>query len=88
MRTRLNSKGRMNIPKKILQILGLGPGSQVEFDVDAQGRIFIRKSERSASKHPLAKDRFERVRECPAKGVHSRRLRHLAGGRDQAGETF
>jgi AbrB family looped-hinge helix DNA binding protein len=62
MSTTLTSKGQVTIPKRIRDTLGLGPGSQVEFDVDEQGRIIIRKAAGKAVQRARGKDRFDRVR--------------------------
>lgn len=62
MSTTLTSKGQVTIPKKIRETLGLGPGSQVDFDVDEQGRIIIRKVGGKNAPRPRGKDRFERAR--------------------------
>jgi antitoxin PrlF len=62
MSTTLTSKGQVTIPKRIRETLGLGPGSQVEFDVDEQGRIIIRKASGKAKERPRGRDRFDRVR--------------------------
>jgi AbrB family looped-hinge helix DNA binding protein len=62
MSTTLTSKGQVTIPKRIRDTLGLGPGSQVDFDVDEQGRIIIRKAAGKAVRRPRGRDRFDRVR--------------------------
>ncbi|MDD3517171.1 MAG: type II toxin-antitoxin system PrlF family antitoxin [Chromatiales bacterium] len=61
MSATLTSKCQVTIPKHIRDSLGLGPGSQIDFDVDEQGRIVIRKAGGSA-KAPRQPDRFERAR--------------------------
>jgi len=62
MSATLTSKCQVTIPKRIRETLGLGPGSQVDFDVDEQGRIIIRKASGKAVQRPRGKDRFDRVR--------------------------
>ncbi len=62
MSTTLTSKCQVTIPKKIRETMGLGPGSQVDFDVDEQGRIIIRKARGKDVKPPRGRDRFDRVR--------------------------
>lgn len=61
MSTTLTSKGQVTIPKKIRETLGLEPGSEVDFDVDEQGRIIIRKAGSPAGRPP-GQDRFDRAR--------------------------
>jgi AbrB family looped-hinge helix DNA binding protein len=58
----LTSKCQVTIPKKVREALGLGPGSQVDFDVDEQGRIVIRKPGGKRVKRTRAADRFDRAR--------------------------
>lgn len=62
MSTTLTSKGQVTIPKKIRETLGLEPGSEVDFDVDGQGRIIIRKAGQKAARRPRGRDRFDRAR--------------------------
>lgn len=62
MSTTLTTKGQVTIPKKIRESLGLEPGSEVDFDVDNQGHIIIRKAEPKAGRKPRGKDRFDRAR--------------------------
>ncbi|MGF1614537.1 MAG: AbrB/MazE/SpoVT family DNA-binding domain-containing protein [Gammaproteobacteria bacterium] len=61
MSTTLTAKGQVTIPKKIRDVLGLAPGSAVEFDVDEHGRIVICKAGERPSR-PNHRDRFDRVR--------------------------
>jgi AbrB family looped-hinge helix DNA binding protein len=62
MSATLTSKCQVTISKRIRETLGLGPGSQVDFDVDEQGRIIIRKVLGKAVQRPHGRDRFDRVR--------------------------
>lgn len=61
MSTTLTAKGQVTIPKKIRDVLGLAPGSAVEFDVDERGRIVICKAGGKPSR-PTCRDRFDRAR--------------------------
>ncbi|TAK23109.1 MAG: AbrB/MazE/SpoVT family DNA-binding domain-containing protein [Chloroflexota bacterium] len=38
----LTSKGQVTLPKRIREYLGLNPGSQVDFEIDANG-VHVRK---------------------------------------------
>mgnify|MGYP005849401663 CR=1 FL=1 len=38
----LTKKGQVTVPKRIRDALGIGPGSEVEFDLD-EGRVVLRK---------------------------------------------
>ncbi|ACL74291.1 AbrB/MazE/SpoVT family DNA-binding domain-containing protein [Thioalkalivibrio sulfidiphilus] len=62
MSHRLTSKGQVTIPKKVRESLGLGPGSQIDFDVDEQGQIIIRKVQGRGRRKALVRDRFEQAR--------------------------
>ncbi len=62
MSTTLTAKGQVTIPKKIRDALGLAPGSAVEFDVDQQGRIVIRKANGKRHRSIRRFDHLERVR--------------------------
>jgi antitoxin PrlF len=62
MSTTLTSKGQVTIPKRIRETLDLEPGSQVDFEVDEQGRIVILKAQTKATRHSRGKDRFDRAR--------------------------
>ena len=54
----MTSKGQVTIPKTIRESLGLKPGSEVVFDVGAEGAVLLRGKQRSAA----SKDRFQAVR--------------------------
>lgn len=44
MTTRVTSKGQVTIPKPVRDRLGIGPGSAVEFELAADGRVVLVKS--------------------------------------------
>jgi antitoxin PrlF len=62
MSTTLTAKGQVTIPKKIRDVLGLAPGTAVDFDVDKQGRFVICKTSEKPSRPIRRRDRFDRVR--------------------------
>ena len=39
--TRLTAKGQVTIPKRLRRRLGLNPGSEVSFEMTADGRVFL-----------------------------------------------
>ena len=49
MSTTVTSKGQVTIPKRVRDHLGLGPGSAVEFELDADGRVIVRPVGRAAA---------------------------------------
>jgi AbrB family looped-hinge helix DNA binding protein len=59
MATTLTSKGQVTIPKKVRDALQIGPGSAVEFAVNADGEVVVR---RSGGKPRTKRDRFAAVR--------------------------
>lgn len=59
MPTTITIKGQVTIPKHIRDSLGLSPGSSVDFAVNDEGDVVIRKV---AVSRPQAPDRFERAR--------------------------
>lgn len=59
MSTRLTSKGQVTIPKQIREALNLAPGCAVDFSVNREGDVVIRKLEDQTGHKP---DRFEAAR--------------------------
>ncbi|MHB8253781.1 MAG: AbrB/MazE/SpoVT family DNA-binding domain-containing protein [Acidiferrobacter sp.] len=59
MATTLTSKGQVTIPKQIRDALNLVPGCTVDFDVNREGDVVIRKVGARPSRKP---DRFEHAR--------------------------
>lgn len=59
MTTTLTSKGQVTIPKKIRDALKLVPGTGVEFGVNGDGDVVLRKARARKNSKP---DRFEAAR--------------------------
>lgn len=59
MSTTLTSKGQVTIPKKVRDALQLEPGSSVEFAVNKEGDVVLRKC---GARRAGRRDRFEAVR--------------------------
>lgn len=59
MSTTLTVKGQVTIPKQIRDALNLKPGSQLDFAVNKEGHVVLRKVGSKAARKP---DRFEAVR--------------------------
>ncbi len=55
----LTVKGQVTIPKRVRDAMGLKPGDEVDFVVDARGEILLR---RAGPPHPSDPDRFDRAR--------------------------
>ena len=59
MSTTLTSKGQVTIPKRIRDALNLAPGCAVDFDLNREGDVVLRKVDTRVSSKP---DRFESAR--------------------------
>lgn len=53
MTTNLTSKGQVTIPKKIRDLLGLKPGSGVDFAVGDDGRVTVARTGKKAPRNKL-----------------------------------
>lgn len=54
MATKVTSKGQVTIPKPVRELLGIGPGSSVDFKRAADGSIVIEKAKGVRPKSRLA----------------------------------
>jgi AbrB family looped-hinge helix DNA binding protein len=54
--TKITTKGQVTIPKRLRDHLGLKPGSSVEFELAADGRVFLKTLQRAPE------SRFARLR--------------------------
>ena len=59
MSTTLTVKGQVTIPKKVRDALRLSPGDGVDFEVNGEGEVVVRKA---GGKTSRKRDRFEAVR--------------------------
>ncbi len=75
MATTVTAKGQVTIPKPVRDLLGIGPGSAVEFERTTDGRIVLKKAgkERSPS-------RFERLRGHAGAGMSTDEIMALTRG--------
>ncbi len=74
----VTEKGQVTIPKPIRDRLGLTPGSRVEFEVDGQGRVILRKAAGPEAKA----DRFARLMGCATAGLTTDEIMALTRGED------
>ncbi len=81
MTTTLTLKGQVTIPKQIRDALGLTPGSQLDFAVNADGDVVLHKvaAGRRSTKKP---DRFEAARGKADVKWRTRDLMALLRGED------
>jgi AbrB family looped-hinge helix DNA binding protein len=54
MATTITSKGQVTIPKPVRDLLGVGPGSRVEFRRTADGSVVIERADSTNQPDPLA----------------------------------
>lgn len=59
MTTTMTVKGQVTIPKPVREALRLGPGDGVDFDVNRDGQVVVRKA---GSRPAVKRDRFELAR--------------------------
>ena len=58
----LTPQGQVTLPQTIRDALDLLPGNSVEFELDEQGRVVLRKVEDKTGASYPKPDRFDRVR--------------------------
>jgi antitoxin PrlF len=59
MSTTVTSKGQVTIPKRVRDLLGLVPGSSVDFEVSGEGQVTLRRAGRQSKRR---QSRFEKLR--------------------------
>ena len=62
MATTLTTKGQVTIPKHIRDAMQLGPGTAVEFSVNATGELVLHPPRAAKGAGALTQDRFDLVR--------------------------
>lgn len=72
-------KGQVTIPKPVRDHLGLRPGDRVEFEVDADGAVVLRKT---ATRAGASEDRFERLLGCATAGLTTDEIMAMTRGED------
>jgi AbrB family looped-hinge helix DNA binding protein len=73
-------KGQVTIPKPIRDRLQLTPGSKVEFAIEADGRVFLRKAGQGGA---TASGRLARLRPAPGwNGMTTDEIMKLTRGED------
>jgi len=58
MATTVTSKGQVTIPKRVREAMDIRPGTKVDFDINGDGELVLRKSKPAKPRRP---DRFERA---------------------------
>lgn len=57
---KMTSQGRVTVPKWVRDILGIGPGSKLTFDLTRHGEVLLR----AEARKPDMPSRFARLRGC------------------------
>ena len=64
MSSTVTSKGQVTIPKRVRDLLGIGPGSEIDFERAPDGRVVLVKTGKKARP-----SRFARLRGHAGKGL-------------------
>ena len=75
MGTTVTSKGQVTIPKRVRDLLGIRPGSVVDFERGADGRVILVKVEKRARPN-----RFARLRGHAGKGLSTDEIMAMTRG--------
>ena len=75
MTATVTSKGQVTIPKQVRELLGIGPGSVIDFERGDDGRIVLVKVGRKARP-----SRFARLRGHAGKGLSTDQIMAMTRG--------
>jgi antitoxin PrlF len=75
MTTTVTSKGQVTIPKRVRELLGIGPGSMIDFERGKDGRIVLVKVGRKTRPN-----RFARLRGHAGKGLSTDQIMAMTRG--------
>jgi antitoxin PrlF len=75
MSTTVTSKGRVTIPKRVRDLLGIGPGSMIDFERAEDGRIVLVKVDKKARPN-----RFAHLRGHAGKGLSTAEIMAMTRG--------
>jgi AbrB family looped-hinge helix DNA binding protein len=76
MGTTVTSKGQVTIPKHVRDLLGIGPGSVIEFERAEDGRVVLVK----IGKRKERPNRFVRLRGHAGKGLSTAQIMAMTRG--------
>ena len=74
--TKMTTKGQVTIPKRVRAYLGLEAGSDIDFELAEDGRVFLK------TKHQLPESKFARLRGSAKLGMTTDELMALTRGED------
>jgi len=75
MTSTVTSKGQVTIPKQVRELLGIGPGSVIDCERGADGRVVLVKVEKTAQPNRLA-----RLRGHAGKGLSTDEIMAMTRG--------
>jgi AbrB family looped-hinge helix DNA binding protein len=75
MSTTVTSKGQVTIPKRVRDLLGIQPGSLIDFERSPDGRVVLVKVEKKARPN-----RFVRLRGHAGKGLSTAEIMAMTRG--------
>jgi antitoxin PrlF len=75
MSTTVTSKGQVTIPKQVRDLLGIGPGSMINFERAQDGRIVLVKVQKK-----VRPNRFARLRGHAGKGLSTAEIMAMTRG--------
>ena len=84
MAHQLTVKGQVTIPKKVRDYLGIGPGSGIEFEIDPQGDVLVRKAG-ARTRGARVRSRFAALRGTRKTGMRTDEIMNLLRGYDEDG---
>ena len=73
----MTTKGQVTIPKRVREHLGLKPGSDIDFELAEDGRVFLK------TDHVAPQSRFDRLRGSAKPGMTTDELMALTRGEDK-----
>jgi antitoxin PrlF len=74
--TKITTKGQVTIPRRLRDHLGLKPGSEVDFELAEDGRVFLK------TRNQAPESRFARLRGSAKLGLTTDELMALTRGED------
>jgi AbrB family looped-hinge helix DNA binding protein len=81
MATTVTTKGQVTIPKEVRDLLGITPGTSVTFEMEADGRVVLRKADMTG-RNPTPPSRFARLRGSATAGLTTDEIMALTRGDD------
>ncbi|MGO8372546.1 AbrB/MazE/SpoVT family DNA-binding domain-containing protein [Rhizobium ruizarguesonis] len=75
MTTTVTAKGQVTIPKAVRELLGIGPGSEVDFHRTADGSVILTRADRK-----LPTSRFQKLRGHAGQGLNTDAIMALTRG--------